>query len=324
MHGESDHISHPVPLDIPTGARYLGQSVCLISDKTPFLYIMGQHLVFDTRTRIFYEFPEFSSELVSGRRRPSYLFLTEIQDEIQAHQLTPGSVLLTNTHVIVVSYHLPALATLSSTVESTIIQAFVLPTNPRTARNETATLRLSHEGIIPDHLANLALIRNSTIDSITIFTHSRFLRLQPQGDRLCFSSVDLSFPESRSDIVLPLSIKLNDIFIVESGIYDHNMSPTGYYIEASDDGHARGFCRNRVKNEDPNSSWITKFTIDATGDTCVADVGQPSLPRWIHSEDYPRFSMLSFDGIIGKCCYLKSGHNWRLNGYVDVVVVDVK
>ncbi|KAF8121086.1 hypothetical protein EV363DRAFT_1366835 [Boletus edulis] len=309
VHGESGHLSYSVSLDVPTGARYIGGSVCLISDNTPFLYIMGQDLVFDTRTRTFYEFPEFATELV----------------EIHAHQLfvAPRRVLLTNTHIVVVSYHTQRLAVSSSTVEMTLIQAFVLPEDCP-AGNSTAVLRLSHEGITPDHLANLALTRNSTIDSITEFTSLRFLRLQPESNRLHFSCVDLTLPRSHSNIIVALSIDVNDIFTVESGIHDPIMSPTGYHIEASDDGHVRGFCRNRAENNNANTSLITKFTIDATGDKCVAAVGQAALPRWIHNEAPPHFSVLSFDGIVGRCCFLKSGHDWRLHGFVDVAVVDIK
>lgn len=66
VHGDSGHLSHSFSIDVPI--RYFGQSVCLVGDKSPFLYIMSQHLVFDTRSRAFYEFPPFGSEVVSNCR----------------------------------------------------------------------------------------------------------------------------------------------------------------------------------------------------------------------------------------------------------------
>ncbi|KAH0834286.1 hypothetical protein J3R83DRAFT_11655 [Lanmaoa asiatica] len=307
VHGESSHLSHSVSLDVPV--KYTRQSVRLVGDKAPFLYIRGQHLVFDTRGRIFYEFPRFGSKL----------------DEIQAHLffMIPSTVLLTNTHIIVISHRPHKLAIPSSTVKLNLIQAFTLPADPHPAGSETGILHLSHEGIIPNRLANLALARNSIIDSITESTSLRFLQLQPEGDRLYFSCVDLMLPKSLSDIVLPLSIEVSDIFTVEDGIYDPLMSPCGYYIEASDDGHARGFCRNHAGNDLWSSTWITKFTVDATGEKCFAAVGRASLARWADNDDLPCFSAPSFNGVIGRFCYLKGGRNWRLHGSVDAVVVDI-
>lgn len=238
--------------------------------------------------------------------------------------MTSRNVLLTNTHIIVASYCPQELAIPSSTMESTLIQAFTLPASPHPAGNETGLLRLSHEGIIPVRLANLVLARNSTIDSITESTSLRFLRLQHEDDHLQFSSVYLTLPKSLSDIVLPVSIEANNIFTVEGGVHDPIMSPYGYYVQVSDDGYARGFCRNRAENYRLNFPWITKFTVDATGDKCVATVGPASPPRWIDDDDPPCFSMLSFDGVIGRFCYIKGGQNWRLHGCVEAVIVDIK
>lgn len=234
-------------------------------------------------------------------------------------------VLLTNSHIVVISSRRwPELAIPPSTTEMTLIQVFTLPSDPHPAGNETGVLRLSHEGIIRECLENLVLIRNSIVDAITQSTSLRFLRLQTEGDCLHFYCVDLTLPRSLSDIVLPVSIEVNDIFTVKGGLYDPFVSPTGYYVKASDDGHARGFCRNRGENDSSNSPWFTKFTIDATGDECVAVVGPASPPRWIHNDGPPCFSMISFDGVTGRFCYLRGGHNPRLHCLVDVVVVNIK
>lgn len=208
-------------------------------------------------------------------------------------------------------------------MESSHIQAFILPEDPHPNSNKTGVLRLSHESISSDDVANLTLIRNSTINSITKSSSLRFLRLQTKGEGLSFSCVDLTLSRSHSEIVLPLSIEMNDIFAVESGIYDHVMAPTGYYIEASNDGYARGFFRNRIEKDDWNP-WINKFTVDASGDKCVADVGKAMLPRWLPNQAPPRFSLREFDGIAGRCFYIRNGHNWRSEGRADIEVVDIK
>lgn len=119
-----------------------------------------------------------------------------------------------------------------------------------------------------------------------------------------------------------MSIEVNTIFTVESGIYDHIMAPTGYYIEASNDGYARGFCRTRAEDDNRGDTWITKFTIDAAGGKCIANMSPAMPPQWVVDEETPLFSMLSFDGIVGKCCYVQTGQNWHLHGSVEVAVVD--
>lgn len=253
-------------------------------------------------------------------------WLIENQDEIHARlfPIAPRTVLLTNSHIIVVFDRPQERAISSSTAELTLIQAFTPPADPHPAGSETGILRLSHEGIIPEHLANLVLIRNSTINSTSESTSLRFLRLQPKGDRLRFSCVDLTLPRSLSESVVPALIEVNDIFTVEGGIYDPFVPSHGYYIEASDDGHARGFCKIRVENDGVDSTWIMKFTVDASGDECVAAVGPASPPRWSHDDDPPFSSKHSFDGITGRFCYLKGGHNWRLHGFVGAEVVDIR
>ncbi|KAG9310781.1 hypothetical protein JVU11DRAFT_8630 [Chiua virens] len=298
MHEETGHLSQSLTLDIPS--TYVGQSACFVGGKAPFLYIMGQHLVFDTRTKIFYQFPRFDSDLVD------------------MSFITPLKVLLTSTYILVVS-HRP----LDLHNPSTLIQVFAPPADPQPGSNGACTLRLTHEGTRPNCFANLALIRNSIINPVTESTSLRFLRLISQRNCVHFSSVDFTLPKPHSSDVLPISVDVNDVFTVVGGMYDPFMFPYGYHIEASDDGHARGFCRSPAGDQSSNTPCLTKFTVDAIGDRCVAVVGQGLTPRWIHKDHPPCFSMLAFDGVFGRFCYIKNGYNWRLHGFVDATVIDI-
>jgi hypothetical protein len=62
MNDKSDKLYDLTVLDIP--ASDLGLEVSLESGSSPFLYIPAENLVFDTRTRTFYHFPEFRTVLV--------------------------------------------------------------------------------------------------------------------------------------------------------------------------------------------------------------------------------------------------------------------
>ncbi|KAG8215524.1 hypothetical protein J3R82DRAFT_9174 [Butyriboletus roseoflavus] len=244
--------------------------------------------------------------------------------------MTSREVLLTNTHIIVASYCPEGGSIPPSILESTLIHAFTLPAAPHLASNETGILRLSHEGIIPIRLENLILVRNSIINSTTESTSLRFLRLLEQSEGcLDFFSVDLMLPRSLSDVVLPVSIEVNHVFTVEGWLYNFK-SPHGYYLEASDDGHARGFCGSSADAYRP-SPRITKFTVDATGDKCVATVSLTLPPQLIDiDDDALRLSthMFSFDGVIWRFCYVrqKLGH-WhdgrRFDDLVYAVIVDI-
>lgn len=66
MNDMQGQLYHPTVFDIP---KYvLDLEVKLESGSSPFLCIPGEGLVFDTRTRIFYDIPEFRIFLVRGRQ----------------------------------------------------------------------------------------------------------------------------------------------------------------------------------------------------------------------------------------------------------------
>ncbi|KAF8123241.1 hypothetical protein EV363DRAFT_1272798 [Boletus edulis] len=65
------------------------EPVFICGGNSPFSYIASQRLIFDTETRLFYEFPRFKSTLI---RAPSS------SDPITC-------VTLTNTHIVSLSYH---------------------------------------------------------------------------------------------------------------------------------------------------------------------------------------------------------------------------
>jgi hypothetical protein len=65
----SGELVDSIVMDGPAGTSFGYSSKKIRARKSPFLSIpttRQQHLVFDTRTRVFYKFPEFRISLVRG------------------------------------------------------------------------------------------------------------------------------------------------------------------------------------------------------------------------------------------------------------------
>jgi hypothetical protein len=221
--------------------------------------------------------------------------------------------MLTKTHVICLFRD--ADRTVSPMVLSTLIQAFTIPAHPHPVRNDTGVLRLSHEGVVPGFLQNLDLIRNSVVDADSGATIIRLLHQYFEGDSLHFSCIDLALTRhSSTDAVLPIIINSHDIAYANHcwfGVYRSHKR----YIESSDDGHARGFWRFFVPHDAPMNLHpnraIMRFTIDASGDKCVAVLGRIRHPQWKEIEDPRRSTCVLFDGVRGRL-------------YYDALVINIK
>ena len=71
---DSGHMYHSLTFGVPT--RVSDETVTLGSDQTLFLYVRNQRLFFDTRTKLFFELPEFSSRMVDDTQYKSLVGTT--------------------------------------------------------------------------------------------------------------------------------------------------------------------------------------------------------------------------------------------------------
>ena len=204
----------------------------------------------------------------------------------------PRDVLLTKTHVIAV-FH---------TDTKTLFQAFTTPVH-----NSTGVLRLSHEGVIPGHVKNLDLIRNSIVDPVSGATSIRLLHQFFEDDNLHFSCIDLVLPRhSSADTVLPITIDVQEVAHVHHAPFLLTICQR-CYIESSDDGHVRGIWRivmpHGPSGEVSSPFPTIRFSIDASGDKCVAVLGQILVPQWRQIYDPPWSRSLFFDVVRGRLYY---------------------
>ena len=306
---------HTLTVDVPT--KDSGNPLDLDGGHSPCLYIAGQRLIFDAETRSFYEFPEFKSALVGGDQH-SYRFCEllliwnclKVSSDSHFGDRIPWLILLTKTHILCLFRD--ADSTVSPMVLSTLIQAFTVPAHPRTVRDGTGVLRLSHEGVLRGFLQNLDLIRNSLVDADSGATSIRLLHQYFEGDNLHFACIDLTLPRhSSTGAVLPITIDPHDIAYANHcwfGVYRNHK----HYVEFSDDGHARGFWRFFVPRDAPMNMHpnraIMRFTIDASQDRCVVVLGRILHPRWRGIDD-PTYVL--FDGVRGRL-------------YYDALVINIK
>lgn len=148
-------------------------------------------------------------------------------------------------------------------------------------------------------------------------------RFEPQV--LC---IDLMFPLARSPAVqvLPITIGMRYISFARESVSVSWYEAWCQYVDVSDDGYIRGFCRGergpkpRPWDSDPSrtSDGILKFTIDTTRDPWAVRCSPIwSAQPW--SDDDPmvngRVRDIVFDGMRGRLCYGYSN---------DIVVVDVE
>ncbi|KAF8554039.1 hypothetical protein OG21DRAFT_1509348 [Imleria badia] len=106
--------------------------------------------------------------------------------------------------------------------------------------------------------------------------------------------------------VLPITVVSHDILSVQ-GVWNGNL------VDVSDDGFVKGLCMVGCYADGsniPNTAMVHKFAVDATGDQCVTDVGDP-FPPWADLNTN-RCYQYSFDGMRGKM--------WQTKG--DVLELD--
>jgi len=198
-------------------------------------------------------------------------------------------------------------------------------------------LRLSHEMLTRDTGSLwLTPIRNAIVDPITQSTTLRFMHTYAPFDptpktRVRLVCTDYILPTSNSGPtrataadnhhrgisnnnsdnlnaivrstkeVLPITVASHDILSVQ-GVWHGNL------VDASDDGFVRGLCMVGCYtggSDIPNTGMVHKFTVDATGERCVAVVGD-RFPPW-KGLDTTRYYEYSFDGMRGKMWHTKRG-----------------
>ncbi|KAF8141944.1 hypothetical protein EV363DRAFT_1091055, partial [Boletus edulis] len=265
---DSRNLSEPISSDVPISFPVGDLSLRVESGDAPFLFISAdpslrhvEHaLMFDIRTRIFYEFPQSGSD---PGPYPSF------------------KVVLTMTHIILCH-------------SRRVIEAYVIPDD-----KETNELRLTHETItdMPSPVWWF-LLRNPVVDPITGSTHLRFLLLSPYNfDQFRFVCADITLPANSTENVLPL---LLDAHAVTMGPMPYSYIVRTELIQSSADGFARGLQVGPIAQLSDNF-YIRTFSIDATGERCMAVVGDtfPISP----TADMMYWNTASFDGTTsGRLC----------------------
>lgn len=122
-----------------------------------------------------------------------------------------------------------------------------------------------------------------------------------------FGDTSFSTIVRSTEEVLPITAVSQDIFSVR-GVWNGNL------VDASDDGFVRGMCmvgRYSEGSHIPDLGIVHKFSVDATGERCVANVGE-ACPPW-EGLNTSRCYEYSFDGMRGKM--------WKTKG--DVLEMDM-
>ncbi|KAF8126277.1 hypothetical protein EV363DRAFT_1174348 [Boletus edulis] len=279
-----------------------------------FLFIPHQSLIFDTQTRTFYELPEFSDKIRShmfGARQPGYT------------QIVP-----TNTHVIV--FHDFCRQWPSRDID-TLVQAFVVPDDPRPAEIGKNVLRLTHEGTIANREMLFAIIQNSVADSTTGTSSIKFLERHRKYGSFVSICTHLTLEKPSPDNVLPALIKRHHILLHGNVPFNGDLTFCNAYYDITDDGYARGFFCRCTENR---SHGVVKFTIDATYDYCSADLGRFSRAgEWDdivspidHFSGYANQRLL-LDGVRGKLIYVDTDSQDEHANFVEnaaIVVVEIE
>ena len=303
-------MSGPITYDVPISPPSDHNSVFLTSGDTPFVFILTdtwarrkEHaVIFDTRRQIFYRFPDLKFEMVRFALAlgPDRKVLKFKQDPLLPG-LSFSETILTTTHVILCYY---------TSNSSQFAQAYIIPDD-----NETRELRLSHETIAPIQiLTHESLLQNSIIDPTTGSIRLRILHKLRFGKQECLYT-DIILPTSRAGEVLPMLIDTHVAFALDGPI-----ECTGTdFVESSTDGFARGMCIMAIGSS-KDKLQVRRFSIDATGERCVAvfgDISTLPLPAGLE-----RLSMVSFYGVRGRVCICCRDIT-QLNASADVVELAV-
>ncbi|KAF8547148.1 hypothetical protein OG21DRAFT_1607513 [Imleria badia] len=287
MDGESGKPCGVTPISIPSGSEFEVSDEWLHAGKSPFIYISDM-LVFDTRTRIFYEFPEFLIALDETRY--------SVGSDFTVSQI-PSYVLLTSTHILALYKDLDS----HSQFPVTLIQAFTVPS----IRNGKGVLRLSHEGVSEHHFDEAALLRNSIVDSITGTTNVRLLVHLDVNHGLNVTWGDLTLLKPSGNDVLPMTIVMNEEFRKHKKPYKR-LSPRDccFHIDCSEGGHLRGFCIDDSSSK--KNLPVMKFTVDVTQEECTLEIGEFLRPNWRHIKDPKYRSSCFLDAASGRFGFIKT------------------
>ncbi|KAF8555899.1 hypothetical protein OG21DRAFT_1495922 [Imleria badia] len=297
--------------EVPT-SRF--EPYCVVlqkSEKSPFLHFPECKLVFDTRTRIFYEFPKFHFELDERWHK----------DGSKSHfnvSRTPEDIVLTSTHIIALyNFFLPPFPGIT-----TLLQAFTADRS--FVRNGKGVLRRSHEGFSDHHFNQVALLRNSIVDPVTESTNVRMLECVHFDRGLHVLWGDLTLPKPSGDAVLPITIAIHEK--VEKPktekFYGHGGLQS---FGCSDAGLLKGFYR---ANPPQDPLCLMKFAVDVSQDECTLAVGEILAPEWNHIKGPTDGNCITSFDASGRFCLVKCSAMYDLYGDTDdlelVVVVDIE
>ncbi|KAF8439697.1 hypothetical protein L210DRAFT_3540024 [Boletus edulis BED1] len=341
-------LSGPEIIDVPTWAlppEAFIPRIRVDSGIAPYAYVSlcsankpRQSLIFDPRYRRFYKFPSFRTqiELLLNYRGAWLPHLVEVYFTRTYLFVLNRSYLIHGNIGQVEVLQIPGRATDSASDGSDTISSIVYE------------LRLTHEILTRDTRSMwLTPIRDAFVDPITTSTTLRFMHtfapFQPTREsRVQLVCTDYTLPlpspgptrfiaadeelknRRRSysihnlihdtlnvivrstEEVLPITIVSHDVFSVR-GVWNGNL------LDVSKDGFVRGLCMVGFYADGsvtPNIPMVYKFTVDATGEQCVAVVGDPS-PPWAELEPARHYEY-TMDGMRGRL--------WHTQG--DVLQMD--
>jgi len=290
---ESGELVDSIVMNGPADTSFGYSMEKLHAGKSPFLYIPScPQQVFDTRTRVFYELPEFRVALdeTSGYIcRCNFLKFTRIA--------------FTNECIVSLNYYnkdclLPD--------RPTVIQVFTLPPDSSSAKNGNRVLCLTHEGLVPVggfHPMNVELLK-PVVDPVTGATHLRLLDYTNRNRNFGVTRIDLTLPEPCADKVSPMTVEMRQYKLL-----NYESQPAyGYeaclqYVDISEEGVVRGFYKGMPRHPTPFDD-VVKFTIDTRQDEWVIDCGKLSCAEWSGlAGDTWLPEDIMFDGMRGKICF---------------------
>jgi len=304
LDGESGKLVDSVVMDSPAFTYLrIGSAKAFCAGKSPFLSIPGHGLVFDTRTRIFYELPEFR------------VALDETFGYIRGDSRNTTRIFFTDTYVVSFTcfYDPP------EPEHATVIQMFILPPDGSSLRNGQRVLCLTHEGVMEDFPPAHAEFFKPLVDPVTRAIHLRLLDYTNRARDVQITRIDLTLPEPRPDDVSPMTVGVRHYRLPKEGEPTSRHETCFRCVDVSEEGHVRGFYWGR-QSEAYETERVMKFTIDTRQDEWVIDCGKLSPPEWSHLRDTELYGGIMFDGMRGKICFFDPMYCNNEN----VVVVDIE
>jgi len=304
LDGESGKLVDSAVMDSPAYTYLrIGSTKAFCAEKSPFLSIPGRGLVFDTRTRIFYELPEFRAALdeTLGYTRHNIPDTTQI--------------FFTDTYIVSLTcfYDAPA------PKHATVIQVFTLPPHGSSLKNGKRVLCLTHEGVMEDIPPVDAEFLKPLVDPVTRATHLRLLDYTDRTRDVQVARIDLTLPKPRPGDVSPMTAEIQHYRLPKEGEPTYTHGTYSQHVDVSEEGHVRGFYWGRQFRV-CESERVMKFTIDTRQDEWVINCGKLSPPEWSHLGDMGFDRSIMFDGMRGKICFFDP----VLCNNENIVVVDIE